>query len=318
MARLIYTPPVATQLVTGGAGAIGSNLVAALLGAGHDVVVLDDLSSGRRELVPEGARLIVGSVTNDEHVREAFAAEPEYVFHLAALFANQNSVEHPMVDLEVNGHGTLRVLEAAVEYGVSKLLYVSSSCVYGDHEVMRESESELRPHTPYAITKLLGERYCSFFGEHHDLDVVSVRLFNAYGPGEFPGQYRNVIPNFFGRALRGEPLQITGTGEETRDFTFNGDTVAGMIGAMDADTKPGDVFNLGSGRETAIVDVAKKINELTGNEGGIEFIPRRSWDNVTRRLSDVSHARSTFGYDPSTPLDDGLARTHEWLTASLA
>jgi nucleoside-diphosphate-sugar epimerase len=201
---------------------------------------------------------------------------------------------------------------------VRKLLYVSSSCVYGDTEVMHEHESELRPHTPYAITKLLGERYCSFFAEHHDIDVVSVRLFNAYGPGELPGQYRNVIPNWLGKALRGEPLPITGTGEETRDFTFNGDTVAGMIGALHGDTKPGSVFNLGSGEETRIVDVATKINELTGNPGGVEFLPRRGWDNVSRRRSDISLARDTFGYDPRTTLEDGLARTHAWMTAQLA
>jgi UDP-glucose 4-epimerase len=309
---------VSTYLVTGGAGAIGSNLVAELLRGDHEVTVLDDLSSGRRELVPDGARLLVGSVTSPADVAQAFEAKPDYVLHLAALFANQNSVEHPQLDLEVNGAGTLRMLEAAVEHGVRKLLYVSSSCVYGDHELMRETESELRPHTPYAITKLLGERYCSFFAEHHGIDVVSVRLFNAYGPGELPGPYRNVIPNFLGRALRGESLTITGTGEETRDFTFNGDTVAGMLGALHGDTRPGSVFNLGSGRETPIVDVANAINDLTGNPGGIEFIPRRDWDNVTRRLSDISAAREAFGYDPRTSLKDGLARTHAWMTAQLA
>jgi UDP-glucose 4-epimerase len=308
---------VSTYLVTGGAGAIGSNLVAELLRGDHEVIVLDDLSSGRRELVPPGARFIEGSVTRLDDVAQAFESKPDYVLHLAALFANQNSVDHPQLDLEVNGAGTLRMLEAAVEYDVRKLLYVSSSCVYGDHEVMRENESELRPHTPYAITKLLGERYCSFFAEHHDVDVVSVRLFNAYGPGELPGPYRNVIPNFLGRALRGEPLPITGTGEETRDFTFNGDTVAGILGALHGETEPGAVFNIGSGQETRIVDVANAINELTGNPGGIEFIPRRNWDNVSRRRSDIALARDTFGYDPRTTIEDGLAATHAWMTAQL-
>ena len=292
--------------------------MAELLAAGHQVTVLDDLSSGRRDLVPEGAELIEGSVADPEALAGAFAkADPEYVFHLAALFANQNSVEHPQLDLEVNGRGTLAVLETARERGVRKVLYVSSSCVYGDHELMREDESELRPHTPYAITKLLGERYCSFFAEQHGLDVVSVRLFNAYGPGELPGRYRNVIPNFFGRAFAGEPLMITGTGEETRDFTFNGDTVAGMVGAMIGATEPGSVFNLGSGRETRIVDVATAVNALVGNPAGVEYVPRRSWDTVTRRLGDVARARETFGYDPRTTLDEGLERTHAWLAERL-
>lgn len=305
-------------LVTGGAGAIGSNLVQELLRGGDEVVVLDDLSSGRRELVPPEAELIVGSVARDEDLDRAFASAPEYVFHLAALFANQNSVEHPRLDLEVNGSGTLRVLESALERNVRKVLYVSSSCVYGDDPVMREDDTDLRPHTPYAITKLLGERYCTFFAEHHDLDVVSVRVFNAYGPGEAPGLYRNVIPNFFAKALRGESLTITGTGDETRDFTFNGDVVAGMIGALHAATKPGAVFNLGSGRETRIGELATMINELTGNSAGVEFTPRRQWDKVDRRRSDITLARSAFGYDPSTPLQEGLARTHAWLDAWLA
>jgi UDP-glucose 4-epimerase len=292
--------------------------VAALLRSGERVTVLDDLSSGRRELVPAGADLLIGSVASEENVDRAFADRPDYVIHLAALFANQNSVEHPQLDLAVNGSGTLRVLEAAVAHDVRKILYVSSSCVYGDDPVMREEDTDLRPHTPYAITKLLGERYCMFFAEHHGLDALSVRLFNVYGPHEYPGTYRNVIPNFFATALRGEPLTITGTGEETRDFTFIHDAVNGMLGALHADTRPGSVFNLGSGRETRIVDVAQAINDLTSNPGGIRFLPRRAWDHVVRRRSDITRARETFGYDPRTELPDGLKRTHAWLVAALA
>lgn len=308
---------ISGYLVTGGAGAIGSNLVARLLEAGHEVIVLDDLSSGHRRLVPEGARFVEGSVTRLDDVTGAFETRPDYVLHLAALFANANSVDHPQLDLEVNGGGTLRMLEACVEYGVRKMLYVSSSCVYGDTEVMREHESPLRPHTPYAITKLLGERYCAFFAEHHGLDVVMVRLFNAYGPGEFAGPYRNVIPNWFAKAMRGEPLTITGTGDETRDFTFNGDTVSGMLGALHEPTEPGAVFNLGSGQETRIADVAERINALTGNAGSVEYLPRRDWDTVSRRRADVARAREAFGYEPRTSLDEGLARTHAWLADAL-
>jgi nucleoside-diphosphate-sugar epimerase len=308
---------MSAYLVTGGAGAIGSNLVARLIEDGHDVTVLDDLSSGHRRLVPDGADFIEGSVTRIDDVTRAFERRPDYVLHLAALFANANSVDHPQLDLEVNGDGTLRMLEASHEYGVRKMLYVSSSCVYGDTEVMREHESELKPHTPYAITKLLGEHYCTFFAEHHELDVVSVRLFNAYGPGEYPGRYRNVIPNWFDKALRGEPLTITGTGTETRDFTFNGDTVAGMIGALHGDTRPGEVFNLGSGRETPIAEIAEKINALTDNPGGVEYVPRRGWDHVTRRRADIARARASFGYTPTASIDEGLRRTHDWLRSAL-
>jgi nucleoside-diphosphate-sugar epimerase len=305
-------------LVTGGAGAIGSNLVARLISDGHKVTVIDDLSSGHRSLVPEEAELVVGSVAIADDVDKAFDCKPEVVFHLAALFANQNSVDHPQVDLTVNGSGTLRVLEAAAHGNTRKVLNVSSSCVYGDDPVMRETETDLRPHTPYAITKLLGEHYCTFFAEHHGLDVVSVRPFNVYGPNEYPGRYRNVVPNFFGLALAGKPLLITGTGDETRDFTFMSDVVEGMIKAVEAATEPGSVFNLGSGRETRIRDIAETINELTGNTAGVEFAPRRSWDKVVRRRSDISLAKQTFGYDPVTTVSEGLRHTHSWLDTAVA
>ena len=277
--------------------------------------MLDDLSSGYCTLVPDGAELVVGSVADPDDVATAFAASPEYVLHLAALFANQNSVDHPIRDLEVNGRGTLAILEAAVAHGVRKVLNVSSSCVYGDAEVMSETETALRPHTPYAVTKLLGEHYCTFFAEHHGLDVVSVRPFNVYGPGEHPGRYRNVIPNFFARALRGEPLVITGTGEETRDFTFSGDVVDGMLAALAAPTDPGAVFNLGSGRETPIAHLATLVNEIAGSAAGLELVPRRSWDHVARRRADISRAREAFGYDAPTRLEEGLRRTHAWLAS---
>lgn len=304
-------------LVTGGAGAIGSNAVARLLEQGHEVTVLDDLSSGHRTLVPDESEFVEGSIGDPSALDRAFARKPEYVCHLAALFANQNSVEHPQLDLAINGAGTLLVLEYARDRGVRKVVYTSSSCVYGDDPVMSEDDTNLRPHTPYAITKLLGERYCSFFAEYHGLDVVSVRLFNAYGPHEYPGRYRNVIPNFLDRAIRREPLVITGSGEETRDFTFNADIVTGILAALHGDTTPGSVYNLGSGRETRIIDLASLVNELTGNDAGIEFVPRRGWDKVSRRRAEIALARKTFGYDPQTEVRDGVARTYEWLESVL-
>jgi UDP-glucose 4-epimerase len=299
-------------LVTGGAGAVGSNLTEELLRRGHDVTVLDDLSSGHRRLVPASARLVEGSVTDDDAVAMAFDRGPEYVMHLAALFANQNSVDHPEEDLTVNGLGTMRVLQASADRGVRKLLFVSSSCVYGNKELMRETDHELDPHTPYAVTKLLGEQYSRLWTMQTDLEVVAVRLFNCYGPHEFPGRYRNVVPNFFDLARQGKPLTITGTGEETRDFTFVQDTVAGMLGALLADTGAYDVFNIGSGRETTIRKLAETINELTGNDAGVEFVPRRSWDLVTRRVSSIDKAREAFGYEPRVAVEDGLAATHAW------
>lgn len=304
---------MARALVTGGAGALGSNLVQALLERGLEVVVLDDLSSGHRHLVPDDAEWIEGSVASEADLERCLDPTPDYVLHLAALFANQNSVDHPVEDLTVNGLGTLNVLRKSAERGVEKVLYTSSSCVYGHKELMREDDPDLHPHSPYAITKLLGEQYCRFWADHYGLDVVMVRLFNCYGPHEYPGRYRNVVPNFLDLAMAGRPLPITGTGQETRDFTYVSDTIEGMLGALFTATRPGEVLNIGSGRETRIVDLAHAVNALTGNGAGVAFQPRRSWDPVARRRSDIARARAVTGYVPSVSLEEGLRATHAWL-----
>jgi UDP-glucose 4-epimerase len=301
-------------LVTGGAGFIGSHLARALLERDLDVVVLDDLSSGRRELLPDEAEFIEGSVTAEDDLRRAFEPRPDYVFHLAALFANLKSVEHPNRDLRVNGEGTLNVLRLASDLEVAKVLNVSSSCIYSDVSVMQEETTEFELDTPYAATKLLSEHYAQMWARLWGLDVISVRPFNTYGPHEYPGPYRNVVPNFLQLAMKGSPLPITGTGDETRDFTYVSDTVAGMIGAVFSDTQPGEVFNIGGGQETQIVELAERINRLTGNGAGIDYLPRRSWDHAHRRQGDISKAKREFGYAPQVELEEGLARTYEWLS----
>jgi UDP-glucose 4-epimerase len=300
-------------LITGGAGAIGSNLAAALIGRGHDVAIIDDLSSGHRNLVPPQARLIEGSIESDAKLTEVFGAKPQCVFHLAALFANQNSVEHPERDLLVNGRGTVKVLQHAVSSGVQKLLFTSSSCVYGHKEVMHEDDIDFDLDTPYAVTKLLGEQYCKYWSRSHGLDTVIVRLFNTYGPHEYPGPYRNVVPNFIKLAMRGEPLPITGTGEETRDFNFVGDIVEGLIGAMEASTPPGEIYNLASGAGMRIIDLANHINEIIGSRAGVAFKPRRGWDRVLNRRGDSSKAFAAFGFRSKTLVPEGLARTYAWI-----
>ena len=304
-------------LITGGAGAIGSNLARELLARGGDVVIIDDLSSGYRDLVPAGARFVEGSITDDAELAAAFDPTPDYVIHAAALFANQNSVDHPQADLLVNGLGLIKVLELAVDARVRKFLFCSSSCVYGGKGLMREDDVELNPDTPYAITKWLGERYIRYWAEQHNLNAASVRLFNVYGPGERPGRYRNVIPNFFALALRSEPLVVTGTGEETRDFTFMEDAVDGMLGVLATPTTPGEIVNIGSGRPTRIIDLATRINAMTGNPAEICFAPRRSWDHVPHRNCDNTRARQMFGFAPSVSLDQGLELTLAWLKTHL-
>lgn len=304
-----------TILVTGGAGAIGSRLVREL-SLEHHVLVLDDLSSGFIEnLQGLPVRFWHGSVVDEEILREVFAERPTVVFHLAANFANQNSVDYPQKDLLVNGMGTLKVLQQSADVGVSRFVYSSSSCVYGNGDgtvALSESIKEYSLDTPYAVTKLLGEQYVRFFHEHHGLPTVILRLFNSYGPGEYPGKYRNVIPNFMYRALTGQPLVVTGTGEETRDFTFIGDTVNAVRLAMCRPEAIGGTFNVGSGRETTVRELAETILNVCGSSTPIEYRQRRDWDSVSRRCADISLARAALDYVPSTKLCEGIEQTHRW------
>ena len=300
-------------LVTGGAGAIGNSLCRVLLAGGHEVTVLDDLSSGHAEFLPPAVRFLEASVLDREALAAAFDPQPEYVVHLAALFANQNSVEHPEADLEANGQGMLRVLEAATRAGVQKLLYTSSSCIYGNREVMREDDGAGTLDTPYAVTKYLGELYSQYWVRQMGLNVVIARLFNCYGPYELPGPYRNVTTNFFARALRGESLTITGDGSETRDFTFVEDTVEGLRLLLLGATEPGEVFNIATGQPTPILTLAEEINRLTANPAPIEFRPRRSWDHVRSRVGVIDRIHDRLGYQPRHSLEEGLKITCEWI-----
>lgn len=304
---------MARVLVTGGAGAIGSNLIPFLQLKGFDITVLDDLSSGRRELLPSNIKFIHGQVQNDDDLNLAFKDNPDYVIHMAALFANQNSVDHPVEDLMVSGVGIIKLLDKSVKAEVKNFIYVSSSCVYGNQLEMLESATLFQPDTPYAISKLLGERYCKFWADQHGLSVAVVRLFNSYGPGEYPGPYRNVIPNFFSKAIKGEPLIITGTGDEVRDFTYVDDIVAGIYSALISEHVSGKTFNLASARPESIIKLANYINEISCNKAGIEFAPRRSWDHVIRRVGNIDKARLELNFMPMTRLYEGLEKTYAWL-----
>ena len=310
-------------LVTGGAGAIGSNLVKALLAAEPErVIVIDDLSSGFKWLLPEDPRLVFvqGSVLDDEKLRYTFSFKPHIVFHLAAHFANQNSVEHPETDLLVNGLGTLRTLQYSYLAGVQRFVFASSGCsVYGSQAPLplREDFVSLHLDTPYQINKLVGELYCNYFHDYYKLPVATARYFNVYGPGEVPGRYRNVIPNFMWWAMHGQPLPITGTGEETRDFTYVGDIVDGTLRMGFVEDAVGEAINLASGTETRIIDLANWINEITGNKAGIVFKPRRDWDKAVRRRASIEKARRILGYEPKTDMKTGLRRVYEWMRENL-
>jgi UDP-glucose 4-epimerase len=306
-----------TILVTGGAGAIGSNLCCRLAELGAQVIILDDLSSGVRWNVPSlpGVLFVEGDILDEVKLKRVFFERPQIVFHLAAFFANQNSVDHPERDLMVNGLGTLRLLEYSVFTGVERFVYASSGCsIYGSDSPLplREEFMSMHLSTPYQITKMLGELYCNFFYNHYGLKVVKPRFFNSYGPGEVPGQYRNVIPNFIYWAMKGLPLPITGSGEETRDFTYVGDIVDGLLRAGVMESAVGQEFNLASGKETRIIDLANMINEATGNTAGIRFAQRRKWDTKSRLLASIDRARQLIGYEPRTCFEEGLKHTIEW------
>lgn len=303
-------------LVTGGAGTIGCNLAVALLDQDCKVIVVDDLSSGQRGNVPTKATFIEGSIMDDNILEKAFSHEPKIIFHLAANFANKNSVDHPEKDLLVNGIGTLKVLEWAQKNEIYRFVYSSSSCVYGNKEISKEDDLDFSSNTPYAITKLLGEKYVTYFHEMFGMKTIIVRYFNCYGPGEMPGDYRSVIPNFIKLAMEGKQLLITGTGEESRDFTYVSDVVAATILVVEKDETVSGIFNIGTGKETKILELAKVVNKIVGNKAGIELKEKRIWDKVSQRRADIEKIKKV-GYEPNVGLEEGIKKTYQWLKMRL-
>jgi UDP-glucose 4-epimerase len=307
-----------TILVTGGAGAIGGNLCRRLSALdAKKVIILDDLSSSYTWNIPKSPniRFVKGDILDDTILKRVFLEKPDYVFHLAAHFANQNSVDNPEKDLMINGMGILKVLQQAQKKGIKRFVYSSSGCgVYGLDSRMpfEEYDVSIHLHTPYQVTKLLGELYTNYFHNLYGFPVVNARIFNSYGPGEVPGKYRNVIPNFFYWAMNGQPLPITGDGTETRDWTYVGDIVNGLLTMGVKEEAIGEAFNLGASREQRVIDMATTVNNLTGNKAGIIYKERRDWDVKTRLLSCITKAEKVLGYKPKMKFEDGLKDTHRW------
>ncbi len=308
-----------TILVSGGAGAIGSNLSRALAEAGAaKVIILDDLSASYAWNIPNlpNVLFVKGSITNDIDLKRVFHEKPSYIFHMAAFFANQNSVDYPEKDLLVSQLGTVRMLEHAVlQGGIKRFVYAGSGCaIYGAQAPLPLKEEFISMHlsTPYQISKMAGELYCNFYWHHYGLPIVKTRFFNSYGPGEVPGQYRNVIPNFIYWAMKGQPLPITGDGKMTRDFTFIEDIVDALLRAGIREEAIGQEMNIASAAETEIVEMANTVNELTGNKGGLLYTDRRKWDTKSRLLASVDRARDLLGYAPKTDFARGLRNTISW------
>ncbi|MCF2141381.1 MAG: NAD-dependent epimerase/dehydratase family protein [Candidatus Lokiarchaeota archaeon] len=306
-------------IVTGGAGAVGSNLTKKLLSLKAFVIVIDDLSSGYEWNLPQDDKnllFIKGDIANDVDLKRVFNEEPELIFHLAAFFANQNSVDYPEKDLRTNGFGTLKLLEYAKLYGkLERFVYASSGCsIYPSDAPMpyKEELTNMYMTTPYQITKMLGELYCNYFKKVQGVPTVKARFFNSFGPGEVPGQYRNVIPNFIYWAKQGYSLPITGTGEETRDFTFVGDIVDGLLRMGFFKEAIGEEMNLAAGREVRIKDLAALVNNLTGNKTEIHFLPRRNWDSKPRMLASNEKAKRLIGFSPNQDFEGCLKLAIQW------
>ncbi len=305
-------------VVTGGAGAVGSILTRKLLGLGSFVIVIDDLSSGYLWNLPNDSNLlfIQGDISNNIDLKRIFNEEPEVVFHLAAFFANQNSVDYPEKDLCTNGFGTLRLLEYSKIYGkLERFVYASSGCsIYPSNAEMPyvEELTNMYMTTPYQITKMLGELYCNYFTKIQNVPTVKARFFNSFGPGEVPGQYRNVIPNFIYWAKQGEQLPITGTGDETRDFTFVGDIVDGLLRMGYFESAIGEEMNLAAGREVQISKLAELVNKATRNDAGIKYLPPRKWDTKKRMLASNEKAKRMIGFKANPDFESCLNLTSKW------
>ncbi|OWS70694.1 NAD-dependent epimerase/dehydratase family protein [Polynucleobacter campilacus] len=312
-------------LITGGAGGIGSNLLIALsslVGDDGKITVLDNLSSIKIKnpwnvLPLKNVQFVLGDIRSDIDLKRVFKNPPTIIFHLAAFFANQNSVDYPEISAEVDIIGHIKLLEYAQLSKVERFVYASSGCaIYGSYPQMPLKEDFISMHltTPYQINKMTGEMYCNYYAHNFGMNIVNCRFFNSYGPGEVPGQYRNVIPNFIYWAMKGQPLPITGTGEETRDFTYVLDLVQGLVRAGFYKEAIGQNFNLAAGREINIKNMAELVNEVTGNKSPIEFIPRRKWDTKPRLLASIDKAKDLLGYMPIANFDEGFQENLEWFS----
>lgn len=306
---------MATYLVTGGAGFIGSNLVDFLLKMGHRVKVLDDLSTGSLENLKGILRKIEffqGDIGHPKKNPEAFL-EVDGVFHLAAISSVERSILEPELVNEVNVKGTMKVLLQAREKKIKRVVFISSASVYGNPKEFPISETqEPRPLSPYGVSKLEGEAHVLAFDRLGYLETVSLRLFNIYGPRQDPSSpYSGVISRFFEALLSGRTPTLFGDGEQTRDFLFVEDACRAMLFAMEKEEVRGMVFNIGSGTETSILALGRKIFSLKGEDFQPQKEPERKGD-IRRSVASIVKAQELLCWKPQTPLDEGLRKTLEW------
>ena len=302
-------------LVTGGAGFIGSHLVEELLKRGEQVRVLDNFSTGKRKnLEPflDSIQLIEGDLRSQHTVREAVSGV-ECIFHEGALPSVPRSVQDPITSDQVNVGGTLNILDAAREEGAKRVVFASSSSVYGANEEVPKREDMIpEPVSPYAVTKLSGEKYCHVFSHTYGLETVSLRYFNVFGPRMDPNSaYAAFISAFVVGMLEGRPLVVHGDGRNSRDFTHITNVVEANMRAVEAEGVSGEAFNVGCGESMSLNEVIDHLRELTGRQGEITYGPPRPGD-VLCSQADISLARDRLGYKPLVPVREGLERAVLW------
>ncbi len=301
-------------LVTGGGGFIGSNLVRALIENGDTVRVLDNFSTGNRRnldgLVAE-VEVVEGDLRSYERVHTAVRGV-EVVYHQGALGSVPRSVQDPLTSTAVNVEGTLNVLLAARDEKVRRVVFASSSSVYGDGGTFPRTESQApNPISPYAVAKLAAERFCVSFFRVYGLETVALRYFNVFGPNQDPNsQYAAVVPKFISAIAEGRPVLIHGDGEQSRDFTFIANVVAANLLAATAEGAGGSVVNVATGGSETVNTLAETIGRLLGRPVEKEFGPERAGD-VLQSWADVTAAREAIGYRPAVGFEDGLRQTIE-------
>jgi len=312
---------LALYLVTGGAGFIGSNISVELVKRGEKVRILDNFSTGKRENIAKlkgGMELIEGDLRELEIVEKAMVGV-DFVLHQGALPSVERSIKNPLTTNRVNILGTLNVLLAALRLGVKRVVYASSSSVYGDTPTLPKKEGmKTTPQSPYAVTKLIGEEYCRIYYSIYGLETVCLRYFNVFGPRQDPGsQYAAVIPKFITLMLRGKSPPIFGDGEQSRDFTFIDNVVEANLQACTAKGAPGKVFNIACGKNVTINELVHRLNRILQTKTEPAYQSPRKGD-VKYSLADISQARKILQYSPAIGFDEGLVKTVQWFRDTLS
>lgn len=299
-------------VVTGGAGFIGSNIVGTLVKRGHEVTILDDLSSGHAinlEPFPD-VTVVNGSVLDPAALQSAFEGA-DTVFHLAASVGNKRSIDNPVLDSQINVIGTVNVLEACRNAGVRKIVVSSSAGIFGElHELPISEDHPVEPDSPYGASKLAAEKLCLSYSKLYDLEAVALRYFNVYGPNQRFDAYGNVIPIFVFKMLRGEPITIFGDGDQTRDFISVSDVVQANIKAAESRGVSG-AFNIASGSRITINELVRQLSELVPGDHEVNHGPERPGD-VRDSLADISAAKKALGFEPTIAIEPGLAEYVRW------